>query len=247
MQELVWKNSRARSTDRLVMILLAKYSRDGAIAWTTYRLIAEMANINRRSAIKCVDRLIKLGELEIIKRGSGHQGNTYRILKCGVPGVTPGPVEPDPVPITSSVLQDTGEVSSRTPERCPTGHSKESERELKVVKNNVGKQLDGQFETWWKLVPRKDQKKTARESFAKALKKSPLEQLTKGIIRYANHVAGRETRYVLLPATWLNQERWNDENSKIQPGDSGQQLAGKGGNSILAAINIVNARGEDQR
>ncbi len=69
---------------------------------------------------------------------------------------------------------------------------------------------DIQFEEFWKTVPNKDGKKPSLAAFKKAIKKISLEDL---IIAYkANvQVCEAQNRFKKNPATWLNQECWNDE------------------------------------
>lgn len=69
---------------------------------------------------------------------------------------------------------------------------------------------DIQFEEFWKTVPNKDGKKPALAAFKKAIKKISLEDL---ILAYkANvQVCESQNRFKKNPATWLNQECWNDE------------------------------------
>lgn len=66
------------------------------------------------------------------------------------------------------------------------------------------------FEIFWEAVPNKDGKKPAQAAFKKAIKKISLEDL---IIAYkANvQVCESQNRFKKNPATWLNQECWNDE------------------------------------
>ena len=73
---------------------------------------------------------------------------------------------------------------------------------------------DVQFEEFWKTVPNKDGKKPALAAFKKAIKKISLEDL---IVAYKANVLVCESqnRFKKNPATWLNQECWNDES--IQP------------------------------
>lgn len=72
------------------------------------------------------------------------------------------------------------------------------------------KEVEDDFESFWKTVPNKDGKKPAQVAFKKAIKKISLEDL---IIAYkANvQVCESQNRFKKNPSTWLNQECWNDE------------------------------------
>lgn len=83
-----------------------------------------------------------------------------------------------------------------------------------TTEENLQNTNDIQFEEFWKTVPNKDGKKPAQTAFKKAIKKVSLEDL---VIAYkANvQVCESQNRFKKNPATWLNQECWNDES--IQP------------------------------
>ena len=66
------------------------------------------------------------------------------------------------------------------------------------------------FDEFWEIFPRKTGKGEARKSFEKALKKTTLEIILESARRYALD-PNREDKYTCHPATWLNQERWDDD------------------------------------
>lgn len=70
---------------------------------------------------------------------------------------------------------------------------------------------DDDFEQWWTTYPRKDGKGQARKAFRAALKKASIDELAEGVERYAATVARSERKFIAMPATWLNGERWLDE------------------------------------
>ena len=61
------------------------------------------------------------------------------------------------------------------------------------------------FAEWWSEYPRKDAKGDARKAYAKALKRaSPAELLT----RLRLYPFQRDPKFIPMPATWINQGRW---------------------------------------
>ena len=70
---------------------------------------------------------------------------------------------------------------------------------------------DDGFELFWSKVPRKVAKGGARKAFKSALKKASQDQITSGMESYAASVKGKDPQFIVHPATWLNQERWDDE------------------------------------
>lgn len=67
------------------------------------------------------------------------------------------------------------------------------------------------FDNWYKDYPRKEAKGRARKAFNAALKKTDVQTLISGLAKYNRTVEGKERKYIALPATWLNDERWNDD------------------------------------
>jgi len=64
-----------------------------------------------------------------------------------------------------------------------------------------------EFETFWSIYPRKDDKRRALTAFNNALERATLEQLCAGAERYAND-PNREPQYTKHAATWLNGDCW---------------------------------------
>jgi hypothetical protein len=65
------------------------------------------------------------------------------------------------------------------------------------------------FDTWWTAYPEKVGKGAARKAWPAARSKASLETLIEGVRRY---VASKPVdRSYCNPATWLNEERWDDQ------------------------------------
>lgn len=84
---------------------------------------------------------------------------------------------------------------------------------------------DPTFAAFWEAYPRKTAKGGARKAWASMLKKHDGEpaEIVEAARRFAGRVKGSEEKFIPHPATWLNQERWLDE-------DTQQPTAGPGGN-----------------
>lgn len=82
--------------------------------------------------------------------------------------------------------------------------------EENLFKKNTLKELNVHFQEFWSIFPRKQGKGKAREAFLKALDVVDVETLLKGARRYADD-PNRVDAFTTMPATWLNQERWDDE------------------------------------
>jgi hypothetical protein len=65
------------------------------------------------------------------------------------------------------------------------------------------------FETFWNSYPRKEGKGKAWESWRK--NNPPLEQVLKTLEKYERSEQWKDSQFIPMPATWLNQWRWEDE------------------------------------
>ncbi len=68
---------------------------------------------------------------------------------------------------------------------------------------------EDQFAVFWNTYPRRIAKGAARTAFDKAIRKTTLETMLAAISDYVRHKPERiDFKH---PATWLNQECWDDE------------------------------------
>ena len=77
-------------------------------------------------------------------------------------------------------------------------------------KTRIENTNDSFFDDFWNIYPRKQGKGKAREAFVSAVKKFGLEPIMNGVHRFANDPNLPDPKFVPLPTTWLNQERWDD-------------------------------------
>jgi hypothetical protein len=80
-------------------------------------------------------------------------------------------------------------------------------------------QIEREFETLWKMYPRKMGKAKAMQSYIKArkTKKTLYETVEKGLYRYNDYLKnqGIEEQFIMHGSTWFNGEKWLDEYSCI--------------------------------
>lgn len=88
----------------------------------------------------------------------------------------------------------------------------ERESDLAYVKSSTSEQLlaDG-FASFWALYPRKTGKGSARKAYDKAVSRSSAITLIEGARRLANDPNLPPMQFIPHPATWLNDDRWEDE------------------------------------
>lgn len=90
----------------------------------------------------------------------------------------------------------------------------EIEKEIEKETPTRSRKATGDFDAWWQTWPKKVAVGAARKAYVKALTVADAQVLLEGAQRVArawqSMDADRRT-YVPYPATWLNQQRWNDE------------------------------------
>lgn len=91
----------------------------------------------------------------------------------------------------------------------------------KEYKKERSKEYIGDFESFWKIYPRKDGSKSkAQEKYLAAIKSGVNhEELQQGLEKYIEHIkaTGTEKQFIAHGATWLHQKRWEAEYETQQP------------------------------
>lgn len=85
----------------------------------------------------------------------------------------------------------------------------EVEKEILVRDKLERATLEG-FEEVWNIYPRRQAKTEALKAYRKALKVSSAADILDGVRRFARDPYLPPKQFVPMPATWFNQERWND-------------------------------------
>lgn len=83
---LVLNHSRAKGTDKVVLIGIANHDGDGG-AWPSIETLSRYANVDERSVRRSIQNLVAMGELEVVANAGGdrftrpdRRPNLYRIL-----------------------------------------------------------------------------------------------------------------------------------------------------------------------
>lgn len=72
------------------------------------------------------------------------------------------------------------------------------------------KNSENKFSEWWAVYPRREGKADAQKAYEKAIKRADHETLMAGAKRVADNPPA-EAKFIPMPATWLNGDRWLDE------------------------------------
>lgn len=216
----VWEHSQAKGNDRLVLLCIADIADADGEATSharSLRYIATKTRLARSTVQERVRSLVELGELEVLEAGGGRTQSGYRVL-MGVPESG----TPDPEAPSDSGTQPTGEPVRRVPATgtqatdgpvphhpvlIPTSSHPDPTAPLTLVPDDA----DDLFDRFWRLYPRKIDKPGSKRKFKKALKTATAMEISFGLKRWLAHWDEVDPQFIPHPATWLNQQRWNDE------------------------------------
>ena len=68
------------------------------------------------------------------------------------------------------------------------------------------------FESFWEIYPKHQDKKKAKQKFLKlCTDKNKYQEIMQGLRNVLPVWAKKDNKYIPMPTTWLNGERWNDE------------------------------------
>ena len=220
----VWSHSRSKGAARLVLLAIADHANHSGVAWPSLRRIAQYCNVDASNVSRCINQLVKLGELERIGYTRPFNGTTKYKVKV-MQNRTSAILH------TSAVSHDgTSAVSHERPVQYRTTNHQ------RTIKEN--RHIDiGHFDDFWTQYPKKVAKAPARKSYEKALTKVTHEDIMEGLAKY-----NPDPQYICNPATWLNQERWNDEPANSQPNGTASSQSRQDGNRHTEAYQRFVAR-----
>ena len=92
---------------------------------------------------------------------------------------------------------------------------KNNKNNISCKKNSIIEVLDQKemwFESFWEIYPKHQDKKKAKQKFLKlCTDKKKYQEIMDGLRNVLPVWAKKDTKYIPMPTTWLNGERWNDE------------------------------------
>lgn len=92
-----------------------------------------------------------------------------------------------------------------------------------------------EFSDFWSIYPNKVGKRVAEAAFSKARKRADFETILAGLRRY---VAKTDDRPWCNPATWLNQDRWDDAPAEVPQSRSASPPPGRRMNAVEAYLSM---------
>ena len=196
-------------SDRAIRIysILARYADNETLqAFPSRDTLGKRAFCNVKAVTKAIEELVTIGAVikQHRKQGDSYQSNLYTLRRVG-PSLTPPRVSPD-----------RGVGSDLTPPRVsddPLTRTTELEplNDIQHFEQDRQQRLIQEFNSFWEIYPRKLGKGEAKGAFVKAVDKFGADVVLEGVTRFASDPNLPAPQFIPRAATWLNQERWDDE------------------------------------
>jgi DNA-binding transcriptional ArsR family regulator len=200
------------STRKLILLKLADNANDQGYCWPSYQHIADLCEIDKRTAQRHIKKLAEMGYLTIEHRTRKHgdTSNMYRLSleesrgdilpPRGRHTITPGVAHDHPEPVIEPVKE-----SKRL---CPL----ENEPNISSI----------EFKKLWEQWPNNNGKKQAVKAFKTLLSKNKGKDASFIVNSLIQDVKARLQANQfgftnLMLSTYLNNERWLDDMTPSQP------------------------------
>lgn len=201
----VWERSPYKGATLMIHIALADNANDAGECWPHLPTILRKARCSRASGYEALRRMQADGLLK-------YEGDEVCRPSSDCPLILL------PVQNLDAAVQDLdGPVQILDAEAGYTSHI----RTIKEPSSNRVTDVTGvtsSFDAFWEGYPKKIGKGAARAAYARALRKVEENVLLSACCDYAASRRGKDKQYTLNPATWLNQERWDDEQAPSRVG-----------------------------
>lgn len=171
---------------KLVLIILCEYADEKNSCFPSQGYLAEMCGVSDRQIRRS---LVWLEEQNLI-RVQHRSGTSNRYF----------------VSMDSDVRTPL-EVEVQTPRKSMSDNKKDNKKELYKIEKSL------QFTNFWKLYPRKIGKKDALKKYQKVSQKHTALVIQNALIKQLHiwEEEKRENKYIPHASTWLNQERFLDD------------------------------------
>jgi hypothetical protein len=189
----VMGESEAAGTARLVLLVMAnRAGGDQDVCFASVERIAHECRISERAVQENIRRLRDSGDLVFDQVHPDYRTNVYFVM-----------------PVASrSKVQNLHPPATERQQSAPKQKKQEVDLELQKTSSTPE---SAPFDLFWEAYPRRVGKGQARKAWNAALKIADPQTLIDAADSYADAVKGSETQFIAHPATWLNGERWTDE------------------------------------
>jgi len=206
-----------KSSDKFVLVVLANYSDQDGFCWPHVGTIAELTMLSVRAVRRCLTRLDGAFITVEKQRGTfGQQASSHYFLDLN-----------SEIIVQSDILSLSAQSDIDAPPEC---HPRQNQRDIAatysndepsyihvidpIVQNDVLiVENDVLFDVWWKLYPRKQDKKKALAAWTKQGCEKNAESLIEAL---KNQIANDaqysgDQQFIPLPSSYINKEKFNDE------------------------------------
>lgn len=189
--------------NKLVLILLSNYADENSKCFPSYDKIAKLANCSRRTAVRSINTLSKLGLVSIERRKLSNNDNQSNIYTINRPSVRMSP---------PSVKDSTTPSDSVTP---PSDTM--SPNTITLNNQLVNTSID-RFPEFWDVYPKGHRvSKSLCVAKWKLLKLDAIaDQIIADVLTRTKESKKWTTGYIPGSRTYLYQERWNDDLDKVE-------------------------------
>ena len=167
-------------------------------AFPSLDTLAERLSCSEKTVRRAIEDLVKHGAITKHNRGR-YNSNLYTVMVS--------PPEGTKMSFEGTKMSEGGTKMSQ---RVDKNDQVTITTELEPLELEPLNDIVQAFNDFWGIYPRKQGKGKAKEAFIKASKLTDVELIVLGAERYAADPNLPDPKFVPLPATWLNQERWDD-------------------------------------
>lgn len=199
----------------IVLLTLADFRDPHSVSMTLGQL-QQIVGASYRSVIRAVNDLTDDGYITYTPATNQWDTSTFSIVKYDDACAKMSQAEEETVFACDTAYAKKSQAMSQAQASDQQKRAPKNLKNLrtKTIVQNAPKQerLDG-FDEFWEEQTRKEGKGAARKAYERALKKATPDVILAGWSRSKKAYAaqGRDRSLYPLPATWLNQERWDDD------------------------------------
>lgn len=225
----VFRHSKSKLCARLVLLALADIAADDGQVTAyarSHSFLAKKCNCDQGSVSRAIEKLVELGELEVLEVGDGRSSSCYRLHV---------------IPVEAPQIERGQNADPGPARRAPRGGQSRTQGgqdalpiipSLSDISHPSPSDTPDPFDQFWESVPhaRRVGKGDARKAWVIATRSADPAEIIAGMVRYADETKGREPRFLKTPGPWLRAERWLDE-----PGANRDRRQSNGARQQIAA------------
>lgn len=183
-------------------LILRSFAMGKQYAFPSRKVLAEAMHVSIPTMYAARKNLVDIGAITVEERRSknGDQTSNMYWVHWDIPDDGGKKLNHPPVNIFDTPL-----LNNLYPNTDKTNTDQQT-----LVQKPVTNTDDTDFQRFWSIYPRKAGKGAARQAWSKAIGKATVDEICLGAERYRDD-PNRSPQFTAHPATWLNNERWDDE------------------------------------